>query len=163
MLREDARVELIDGEILHMSPIGSRHSAVVSRLNRHFQRLGDRALVWVQSGVRVDEFGEPQPDVALLKPREDDYEGRGPRAEDVLLLVEVGDSSLTYDLNRKRKYYAEHQVRELWVVDAMRKVIHVCRDLRDGDYQNVSQMSGDQELAPQAFADYVATVRTMIE
>jgi Uma2 family endonuclease len=93
ILKEDDRVELIDGEIVEMSPIGSRHAACVDRLNRVFSRLGERAIVRVQSPVRLGDFAEPQPDLALLRPRSDAT--AHPTPEDVLLVVEV--QKLDYD------------------------------------------------------------------
>lgn len=145
-----------------MSPIGKRHAAVVARLDRHFQKLGDRVFVWVQSPVVIDAHGEPEPDLALLRTRSDDYEEQKPEPEDVLLMIEVGDSTLTYELNTKRSYYAQHRIAELWIVDAIRKIIHVCREPHEGEYRSITQMQGDDQLAPQAFADFVATVRAMI-
>ena len=91
---EDSPVELIEGEILEMAPVGSRHAACVDRLNRHFSRvLGDRAIVRVQSPVRLSEVSEPDTDVALLEPRDDYYASDHPSPSDILLLVEVADSS----------------------------------------------------------------------
>jgi len=162
ILRECDRTELINGEIIHMSPIGRRHAAVVARLDRHHQKLGERVFVWVQNPVVLDSHGEPEPDLALLRPRTDDYEERKPEPVDVHLMIEVGDSSLTYELNTKRRYYAEHGIPETWIVDAIRKVIHVCRDPRDGEYRDVQQVHGEAVLSPQAFTDFVATVREMI-
>lgn len=162
MLREDDRVELINGEIIRMSPIGKRHAAVVARLDRHFQQLGERAIVWVQNPIELDEYGEPQPDLTLLRPRDDFYEDAAPQPADVLLMIEVGDSTLTYDLNEKRQYYADHDIAELWIVDAVRKIIHACRDLRDGVYRTTFQVKGEDILAPLAFPAFDATVKQMI-
>lgn len=162
ILRPDERVELIDGEIIRMSPIGHRHAGIVNRLTAHFAKLGERAVLSVQNPVRVDDHGEPEPDMMLLKSQPDYYEDVLPVADDVHLMIEVGDSTLTYDLNTKRNYYARFRIRELWIVDAIRKVIHVCRDPNDGEYVDVSQKQGEDLLAPLAFPDFVAAVREMI-
>ena len=162
MLHAKDRVELINGEIIHMSPIGSRHNATVARLTEHFHKLGTRVTLWVQGSVALAQYDEPQPDIGLLKRKADFYESANPEAQDIYLLIEVADSSLIHDLNVKRRYYASHGVRELWVVDAVNKVIHVYRGLRDGEYQDVSQVSGEQTLAPHAFPDFVGNVRQMI-
>jgi len=162
VLRSDERVELINGEVFHMSPIGPRHNAIVARLIRHFSKLSDRTIVWAQSSIRIDQHGEPEPDVGLLKPRADFYEDGQPEPQDTLLLVEVADTSLAFDLNIKQRYYAVHGIPETWIVDAIRKVIHVFRDPYDGEYRLVRQFTGDDLLAPLAFADDVAPVHVMI-
>jgi Putative restriction endonuclease len=98
VLRDDDRVELIEGEILDMMPIGPRHSAVVNRINRALVRgCGDRAIVQIQASIRLGLYSEPQLDVAPLKPRSDFYETAVPGPESVLLLIEVADTSLLYD------------------------------------------------------------------
>src|SRR5262245_56809926 len=95
VLTPDARVELIDGEIIDMAPIGSRHAGVVTRIARMLERaVGDAAIVWVQNPIAVGEWSEPQPDIALLEARADFYESAHPTPQDVMLLVEVADSSL---------------------------------------------------------------------
>ncbi len=98
----------------------------------------------------------------LLRTQPDYYEEAMPGAGDVHLMIEVGDSTLTCDLNAKRSYYARHRIAELWVVDAVRKVIHACRDPHDGEYRDVSQKQGDDSLAPLSFPDFVASVRKMV-
>jgi Uma2 family endonuclease len=118
VLAADARVELIDGEVIDMAPIGSRHWSVVNRLHRLLERaVGDRAVVSSQSSLRLGSHSEPQPDLALFKPRDDFYAGALPTADDALLLVEVSDSTARYDIEVKLPLYARHRVPELWIVD----------------------------------------------
>ncbi|WP_200900372.1 Uma2 family endonuclease [Rubrobacter aplysinae] len=118
ILSEEARVELVDGEVVEMSPIGSRHQAVVNRLNRLLMSfaVGDY-IVSPQGPVRLDEHNEPQPDLALLRFREDFYEREHPGPGDALLLVEVSESSLEYDRSVKLPLYAGAGVPEVWIVD----------------------------------------------
>jgi Uma2 family endonuclease len=98
ILTEDDRIELIEGELVAMSPIGSDHSGTVNTLNRLLVRaVGDRGVVAVQNPVVLDDRCEPQPDFSVLRPRADDYRGATPRPEDVLLIVEIANSSLNYD------------------------------------------------------------------
>src|SRR5438309_8182250 len=98
LLSEDDRVELIEGEIIEMSPIGSTHGGTVKRSSTFLNRkLGDAVIVSVQDPVRLNGFSEPQPDIALLKPRKDFYSNSHPTPEDVLLVIEVADTSLQYD------------------------------------------------------------------
>jgi Uma2 family endonuclease len=118
VLLEDDRVELIDGEVVAMSPIGSRHaSAVTSLVHMLVKAVGDRALVWVGNPVELSDLSEPQPDFALLKPRVDRYAGSLPQPADVLLLIEVADSSLRFDRTVKMPLYARHGIAEYWLVD----------------------------------------------
>jgi Uma2 family endonuclease len=118
ILPPGARVELIDGEIIDMAPIGSRHSAVVLQMARLFQRaVGDAALVSVQSPIALGDLSAPQPDIALLAPRDDFYRNAHPAAKDILLVVEVADASLRYDREIKVPLYARHGITEVWLVD----------------------------------------------
>jgi Uma2 family endonuclease len=135
LLAPDARVELIEGEIIDMPPIGIDHAGVVSLLNHVFVRAVDtRAVVQPQAGVRLDRRSEPQPDLAILAPREDFYRRKHPAPEDVLLLIEVSDSTLRYDLDVKAPLYARHGIPELWVVDLPHGEMHVFRAAQGGQY-----------------------------
>jgi Uma2 family endonuclease len=136
LLAPDARVELIEGEIIDMPPIGIDHAGVVSLLTHLFVRAVDTlAVVQPQGGVRLDLRSEPQPDLAVLAPREDFYRHKHPAPEDVLLLIEVSDSSLRYDLDVKAPLYARHGVPELWIVDLQHDELHVFRAPQGGKYQ----------------------------
>ncbi|HYN77256.1 MAG TPA: Uma2 family endonuclease [Lamprocystis sp. (in: g-proteobacteria)] len=125
ILHEDDRVELIEGEIVAMPPIGSPHGGRVKHLNRILARaVGDHAIVAVQDPVVLRPRSEPEPDIALLRPRPDFYADAHPVAADILLLIEVADSSLQYDLNVKVPLYARQGIPEVWVVDiAHRQVL----------------------------------------
>src|SRR3982751_4315477 len=103
---EDARVELIEGEVIEMSPIGSRHAGCVDRLNALLNRSGQNVIVRVQSPIRIDDFSEPEPDIALLKPRADFYSNSHPTPADVLLIIEVAETSVEYDRGVKLPLYA---------------------------------------------------------
>jgi Uma2 family endonuclease len=125
VLDEDSRVELIEGELIDMAPIGSGHGSAVARLTRLFvNAVGDRAIVLVQSSIRLDAHSEPQPDFALLKPRDDFYAAALPTPRDVLLVVEVAESSAGYDLRTKARLYATHGVPAYWVVDIPAATLH---------------------------------------
>lgn len=121
-------VELLDGELVSVAPVGARHASIVARLNRSLGRLaGDRAIVWPQNPVALDPHSEPQPDLVLLRPREDFYGGGHPRPADVLLAIEVGDSSARFDERVKAPLYARAGICELWLVDIAAEEITVCR------------------------------------
>ena len=132
----DARVELIEGEIIDMAPIGRDHQSIVDQLNRSLVRaVGDNAIVRVQGSVRLSEWSEPQPDVVLLEPRLDFYRNAFALGTDTLLVIEVSDSTLRYDRDRKVPLYARHGVPEVWIVDVTGDSLLVYGELRDGKYQ----------------------------
>jgi Uma2 family endonuclease len=135
ILDHEARVELIEGEIIDMAPPGSPHAAAVHRLAEILIRaLNGRANVLVQNPVRLSNFSEPQPDIALLKRRDDFYSANHPRPEDVLLIVEVAASSLAYDRNRKLPLYARHGIPEMWLVDLEHRRLSRHRAPQHGAY-----------------------------
>jgi Uma2 family endonuclease len=116
ILREDDRVELINGEILEMSPIGGRHVARVNRITRILvERLGDIAIVSIQNPIRLGQYQEPEPDVAVIRGRS--YGDELPGTEDVLFLMEVSSTSLAFDRGTKLPLYATARIPEVWLVD----------------------------------------------
>lgn len=138
ILRDDDRVELIEGEIVAMSPIGSRHAACVRRLTKVLSRLlADKTEVSVQCPVAIPDWSEPNPDVALLVPRDDDYADAHPVPRQVQVLIEVSDSSLAYDKQVKEPLYAKAGIREYWIVDLKAKRIVVYKRPRSGRYSVV--------------------------
>lgn len=137
VLAPDARVELIDGEILDMPPIGTDHESVVDRLNHSFVRaVDDLAIVRVQGSVRLGSMSMPQPDITVLKPRPDFYRSRRAAESDVLLIIEVSDSTLRFDRDVKVPLYARHGVPEVWVVDLQHDLLLFFRSLVDGEYRD---------------------------
>lgn len=154
IVREDDRVELIDGQVVEMSPIGKRHGAAVNR-GTHFwtSKVGMRATVSVQGPVRIGENTQVQPDFALLKPRDDFYASAYAEAEDVLLLIEVADSSLLLDRNQKVPLYAQQGVAEVWLVNLLSDTVEVFRRPEHGAYREQSVAQRGQELSPLAFPE----------
>jgi len=152
---EDDRVELIEGEIIEMSPIGSPHAARVKRLNRLLvRRLGTRAIVQVQDPVLLSQLSEPQPDLGVLKPREDFYAAGHPEPSDVLLIVEVADSSRAFDRTIKAPLYARAGIVELWVVDVIDAVVDVYRKPWRGRYREVARFQRGQRVNIAAFPHF---------
>lgn len=128
ILGRRARVELIDGEIIDMLPIGVLHAAVVNVLARHVaQCLGDATFVSIQNPLRLDDENEPEPDLLMLRPRSDCYCMAHPGAADTLVVIEVSDMSLAYDFDVKVPLYARHGVPEVWVIDVATRRTHVFR------------------------------------
>lgn len=146
------RVELIDGEIIDMSPIGALHAAIVDLLARHFGRSAQASVfIRCQNPLRLDGLSEPEPDIAILKPRADFYTTGHPSPADVLLVIEVADSSLAYDLGVKVPLYARHGIPEVWVIDATTRQTRVFREPvgRSGAGQpNGSGYTHEASLAP---------------
>ena len=128
ILNADHRVELIEGEIISMTPRGSRHAAAVDRLNHLLlPALSHRAIIRVQQPVRLGDLSEPEPDIAVVAIRSDFYELAHPRPDDLYLLIEVADSSFQYDRDFKLPLYARHGVKEVWLVDIEAKTLRVSR------------------------------------
>jgi Uma2 family endonuclease len=151
-LKEDDRVELIEGEIVDMTPIGSRHAAIVDRLNHWLvMGCGARAIVRVQGPVRLGAHSEPQPDLLVLDRRDDFYQDKPPTADDVLLLIEVADSSLQYDQAVKLPLYARAGVREFWLVDLVRNEVQVHREPMPGGFGFVERRGRGSLVEPIAF------------
>ena len=149
---EDDRVELVDGEIAAMTPIGSAHASVVNRLNRLFwQRVGEAAIIRVQDPIRLGERSEPQPDLALVRPRPDFYRAAHPAADAVLLLVEVAETSAEADRDAKVPLYARAGILEVWLVDLAAERIEVYRAPSPEGFRDVRALARGEALAPGAF------------
>ena len=163
ILTERDRVELIEGELIAMSPIGSEHAGTVNALNRLLvQAVGERGVVAVQNPVRLDDLSEPQPDFAVLKPRADDYRRATPRSADVLLIVEVADTSLAYDRDVKRSLYARYGVPEFWIVNLATNEVEVCRAPTGDQYASVSHVGRDGVLEPELLSGVTIAVAAIL-
>jgi Uma2 family endonuclease len=157
ILHEDDRVELIEGEIIEMTPIGSRHTGCVNKLTHLFTRLlGDQVIVSIQNPLRLGDKSEPEPDVALLMLRPDFYAERHPSADDTLLVVEVADASLVYDREVKVPPYARAGLAEVWLVDLAQQQVLVHRNPTAQGYQEVHAKRPGDRLAAKALPIEVA-------
>ncbi len=142
ILSEDDRVELVEGEIINMSPIGERHAACVDALAELLRELLGRTVnIRVQNPIRLDDYSEPQPDIAILKRREDFYRHAHPRPEDVLLLIEVSDSTLEYDRQIKLPLYARAGVPEVWIINLVEEVIETHSQPSGDTYQTAGRFA----------------------
>ena len=140
ILTEDERVELIEGEIVRMSPIGKFHAACVIRLTMLLTRLvGQSALVSVQNPVHLNDFSSPQPDVALLKPRDDFYAQAHPMPDDILSIVEVADTTAASDRAVKVPLYARAGIPVVWLVDLQRDLIEIYDQPANGAYEEARE------------------------
>ena len=153
VLKSDKRVELIDGEIYMMFPIGPPQGSYISRLAAFFiKHLPDSVQCRVQLPIVVSDHSEPEPDLALVRHREDDYQHEHPTPKDVLLIIEVSHSSLSIDLGRKLQLYASSNIPEYWVIDVERKAILVHRGHSGVQYQQI-EMYQSGSLAPVAASE----------
>ena len=149
ILSERDRVELVEGEIVAMTPIGSRHNAAVNRANRALvTAVGDQAIVQVQGSVQLDSRSEPEPDLVLLRPKADFYASAHAGPSDILLLIEMADASLRYDRQVKAPLYARAGVPEYWLVDLDDRSVSCYSDPRSGAYDRVRQYHRGDSLAP---------------
>jgi Uma2 family endonuclease len=137
VFREDDRLELVDGEILEMSPIGNRHATCLRRLIQLLRGVGDRALLDAQNPLGISEENDFHPDIVLLRPRADDYADEAPGARDALLVIEVADTTLRFDRSIKKPRYAAAGSPELWIVDLEGSRVWVHRKPLEGDYGEV--------------------------
>jgi len=139
LLAPDVRTELIDGEVIEMPRMGSPHAGKVGKLQHMlFPVVSHRAHLRTQLPVRLDDYSQPQPDLAVLLPRKDFYQSRHPMPADTLLIIEVSDSSLRFDRDVKVPLYALHQISEVWVVDLEHNGVHFFRSPQNGVYTDAT-------------------------
>ncbi|MCF6281729.1 MAG: Uma2 family endonuclease [Candidatus Polarisedimenticolaceae bacterium] len=148
ILKPEDRVELIDGVIVDMVSIGSKHAGVVNRLNQCLvAAVANRAIVSIQNAVRLNDLSEPEPDVALLKYRQDFYAEAHPTPDDLLLIIEVANSSLNYDRDVKLPLYARHNIPQVWLIDLNADELWIYSQPQDGTYQKKIKANLQQPVA----------------
>jgi len=162
ILSEDDRVELIEGEIIQMSPIGSRHAACVGRLTDLLAEVRDKAIVWVQNPIRIDSYSEPEPDVALLRKRADFYSSSLPTPVDVLLVIEVADTSVEYDRDTKIPLYAGAGIAEALLVNLPGDVIEYYSEPVGGRYQAVRIIQRGESFTSQVVTAVTLSVEQIL-
>lgn len=164
VLRPDARVELLDGRIIDMSPIGPFHGGLVNRLIRLFNKLSNgRWLVSAQNPLRLDDHSEPEPDVMLLKPSPDDYTRRHPQPEEVYLLIEVSDTTLELDREDKLPAYGRSGIAEVWIVNLNDETIEVYREPHFTGYGSKAILQAGEKASPVKFPDVVIDVADLLK
>jgi len=158
ILSEDDRVELIEGELVTMSPIGSRHAACVARLTALLFPVEGRGILWVQNPIRLGARSEPQPDVTLLRYRPDFYASAHPGPEDVLLVVEVAETSADADRSLKIPLYARYSIPEAWLVDLLEERIEIYRHPTPQGYRSLHIAHRGETVSPTALPDLELSV-----
>lgn len=164
ILKPEDRVELIEGEIYRLWPISPPHAGGVNRLVDGFASLivSHRAVLSPQNPVHLTDISEPQPDITLLRPRQDFYGEGHPTPEDVLLLVEVADSSIGFDRGTKFPLYARCGLPEAWLVDLVKRTLEVHREPGRDGYRKVGKLRAGDRIAPLAFPDFEIAVESIL-
>jgi Uma2 family endonuclease len=161
ILGEDDRVELLDGDLIAMAPIGGEHRTLVDSLNLLLASRAEtgRYRIGIQNPISLDSYSEPQPDVVLYA---SSVLGRHPRPNEIFLLAEVADTSLSYDLGPKLEAYARGGIREVWVIDVIRRRVLVHRQPDQGHYQTKLELAVDGVVTIEAFPDIRLPVNTFL-
>jgi len=159
MGRLEQRVELIAGDIYDMAPMGSRHAGITNLLGMMLRKAcGDRVMINTQTPIRLDEYSEPEPDICLLKGVGEDYLDRLPNADDVLVLIEVSDTTLKYDLEIKAGLYAQHKIPIYWVIDLKNKQLIIHSQAENTAYSHIQILEAHQlmniEILPETFISF---------
>jgi len=164
VLRPDARVELLDGRIIDMSPIGPFHGGLVNRLSRFFiLRAKGLWTASTQNPLRLNDYSEPEPDIMLLKPAADDYTSRHPEPKEVFLLVEVADRTLDYDREQKLPAYGRAGVPEVWIVNLIEQTIEVYREPNFTGYGSKVILRKAEQARPNAFPEVSLDVAELLK
>lgn len=163
VLRPDARVELLNGEIIDMSPIGPFHGGVTNYLTETFSAAArGRWKLSVQNPIRLNDHSEPQPDIALLRPAADFYRRRHPGPDDVFLLIEVADSSLDQDREQKLPAYGRAGIPEVWIVNLNELTVEVYREPHFEGYTSRTVLRAGEQAGPAAFPDVSVDVGELL-
>jgi Uma2 family endonuclease len=155
IFHEDDRVELMEGEVVTMSPIGSRHAACVEKAVALIRRAvaGRKFSVRTQNPIRLNDYSEPQPDISVVRDREDFYAAGHPTPDDIVLLVEVAEASLMYDRHSKLPLYARSGIAEVWLVDLVNRTVEVHSTPAPAGYSSVRQFRQGATLVSAALPD----------
>ncbi len=163
ILTDQDRIELIQGELIEMSPIGRQHAACVDRVTELLiRKLGQRAIVRVQNPIQLSDTSEPQPDFAILQRRSDFYAEGHPQPNDIFALVEVSDSTVEFDRTVKVPLYAQNYITEVWILDLSTTTVAIYQEPALNEYQQLQTFHSGQMLAFQAFPDTQFTVDQLV-
>jgi len=163
ILEADERVELLAGQIVKMAAKGTAHSAAVTRTDKLLNnRLGQRILVRLQDPVRLNDYSEPEPDIAVVIPDPLYYEDHHPTPSEIYLIIEVVDTTLRTDLGIKATIYAQSGIADYWVLDVNNRQLHVFREPNQDGYQSIVVLGDDGSISPLQFPDISFMVRDML-
>ena len=163
IIKPDEKVELIRGEIIKMSPMGTRHAACIARLTQLlYRKFGDLILLGVQNPIRLNNNSQPEPDLSLLIPRADFYVAAYPCPQDIYLIIEVSDSTLDYNRYTKIPLYAEANVQEVWIINLKEEYVEVYRHPLHGSYQNIQKYYRGESVFIESFPDIEFTIAEIL-
>ncbi len=163
ILKAQDKVELIRGEIIKMSPVGLKHASCVKKINQLFaQKLGNKVILGIQDPIKLNDNSQPQPDVVLLKPKSDFYATEHPKSEDILLLIEVADTSIEYDRQIKIPLYAENNITEMWLININENIIQVYQNPQGKLYKNITNYQIDDKIDLTIFPDCEIKVKDIL-
>jgi Uma2 family endonuclease len=156
IFQPEEKLELIQGEILKMSPVGLRHAKTVKFLNHLLTyQLHNQAIIGVQDPIQLGDLSEPQPDLSVLRMRADFYELEAPKSQDIYWLIEVSDSTIKYDRETKIPVYAESNIQEVWLVNLNENNLEVYRKPENNRYQSFQKLTSSQVISPLAFPNLI--------
>ena len=159
IIKPDEKVELIRGEIIKMSPMGTRHASSVDRLIQLFyQKLGQKIILRVQNPIRLNNNSQPEPDLSLLIPRSDFYVAAYPCPQDIYLIIEVSDSTLDYDRYTKIPLYAEANIKEVWIINLKEECLEVYRHPLHDSYQAIQKYYRGESIFIESFPEIELTL-----
>lgn len=159
----NSRLELIEGEILEMAPIGCNHSGHLMRIMHYFaQVVGENALLNAQNPLQLGDISEPEPDFMLLRPRADFYSSQHPVAADVLLLIEIADSSLAFDQTQKLRLYAMHHIAEYWIINLNNHCLEVYREPQGETYAQKMTLRAEDAVTLTQVSGLTITVNALL-
>ncbi|NEQ67927.1 MAG: Uma2 family endonuclease [Symploca sp. SIO2D2] len=160
----EERVELIAGQLVKMAAKGTAHTVTLRRINRLFTRLSFQieVMVQIQDPIVLDDYSEPQPDLALLRLEPREYIDAHPTAADTYLVIEVADSSFKYDSETKAKLYAQSNIADYWVLDVVKRQLHVFRQPSNQGYQSEVILTEDDIISPLQFPDITISIQEML-
>jgi Uma2 family endonuclease len=163
ILEEGSPYELLNGEIIHMATIGSKHAAKVNRISAHLNKILEQVhIVAVQNPIELGAFSQPEPDIAILRWQDDFYESGHPTAQDIYLLIEVSDTTLDYDRTTKLPIYAEAGIAEYWIVNLPDNQIEVYRNPSGNAYQSIQTFTKDQNLTIELLPEITIAVNDIL-
>jgi Uma2 family endonuclease len=163
ILPENDRVELIEGEIIQISPIGSRHNGCVAALDDLLSPLRGQANIFIQGPLRISDRTEPMPDVIVTRYRRDHYRGDHPTPTDALLVIEVADSSLVWDKRTKVPLYAREGVPEMWLVDLPNELVTVHREPAPDGYRLIQSFRRGEVVSPLSFPELIIAITDILD
>ena len=160
---EDERVELLEGKIIYKDRVGTAHRSAVGRINYLLHNiLENRSLISIQNPIKLDDYSEPEPDIAVVKIDPLDYADHHPRTDEIYLVIEVADTTFKKDCETKGKAYAAAGIIDYWVLDVINRQLHVFREPSENGYKSEAILKENDCISPLNFADLNIDILEML-